>query len=382
MALKDVALCENKPATFPDKGRKDTVLRKLLVEAEGEPQTVSHNALLCPANGPLDQIIPLVLPELFVEGSEKATVSVLGDLMGRALKNIDKLLQMPYGCGEQNMLKFAPNIFILKYLKSTKQLTEEIRNRAIPFLQAGYQKELKYKHRDGSYSAFGERDKSGNTWLTAFVMKSFGGAHSFIYVDNKHIDEAKIWLSKIQGADGCIMSVGKLFHNAMKGGVKDEVTLTAYVIAAWLEIDDDVTDAVVQNGLTCLKTALDGKVDNLYTTALLSYTFTLAKDEKMRVKLIQELHSKANIEGGTRHWVRAGASKSRLDSLEVEMTSYVLLALLSGPALPGFELGYSASIIRWLVQQQNPYGGFSSTQDTVVALQALAMYARCPESTQ
>ena len=29
---------------------------------------------------------------------------------------------------------------------------------------AGYQNELTYKHKDGSYSAFGERDGSGNTW--------------------------------------------------------------------------------------------------------------------------------------------------------------------------------------------------------------------------
>lgn len=44
------------------------------------------------------------------------------------------------------------------------------------------------------------------------------------------------------------------------------------------------------------------------------------------------------------------------------MTSYVLLALLSGPDLPEFGLDYSSSIVRWLIQQQNPYGGFSSTQ--------------------
>lgn len=44
------------------------------------------------------------------------------------------------------------------------------------------------------------------------------------------------------------------------------------------------------------------------------------------------------------------------------MTSYVLLALLSGPTLPGFGLGYSSGIVRWLARQQNPYGGFSSTQ--------------------
>lgn len=29
---------------------------------------------------------------------------------------------------------------------------------------AGYQRQLLYKHDDGSYSAFGKRDEEGNTW--------------------------------------------------------------------------------------------------------------------------------------------------------------------------------------------------------------------------
>lgn len=57
--------------------------------------------------------------------------------MGRAMKNLHKLLAMPYGCGEQNMLLFAPNIFILNYLKSTGQLTQEIQDRATHFLESG-----------------------------------------------------------------------------------------------------------------------------------------------------------------------------------------------------------------------------------------------------
>lgn len=48
-ALKTDALCGNEVATVPETGRVDTVVRTLLVEAEGTPQTVSHNALLCPA---------------------------------------------------------------------------------------------------------------------------------------------------------------------------------------------------------------------------------------------------------------------------------------------------------------------------------------------
>ena len=57
--------------------------------------------------------------------------------MGPSLNNIDNLLKMPYGCGEQNMLNFAPNIFIMQYLKATGQLTSEIEEKAVGYTLQG-----------------------------------------------------------------------------------------------------------------------------------------------------------------------------------------------------------------------------------------------------
>uniref|UniRef100_A0A3B3CHH6 Alpha-2-macroglobulin-like 1 n=1 Tax=Oryzias melastigma TaxID=30732 RepID=A0A3B3CHH6_ORYME len=370
-AERSLKRCGKEKVTVPTEGRIDTVITNLLVEAEGVPQMVSYNALLCPA---MSKNISLELPEEFVTGSERASVSVLGDLMGRAMKNLDKLLAMPYGCGEQNMLLFAPNIFILDYLKSTGQLKDSTLKTAVGYLESGYQRELNYKHDDGSYSAFGMSDASGNTWLTTFVMKSFNAAKSYIFVDQKYVQDARTWLSGLQKPDGCIQSVGRLFHNGMKGGVSDDVSLTAYVAAAMLELDGNAD--VRPNSLNFYN------ITNLYTVALMSYTFTLAGDEDMRSKLITQLDEESTNEGGSIHWKRDGASETDLDSVEVEMTSYVLLALLSGPSLPDFGLDYAAGIVRWLAQQQNPFGGFSSTQDTVVALQALAKYASATYSPE
>ncbi|KAL6104971.1 a2ml1 [Pungitius sinensis] len=379
-ALRTDLLCGNEVAVVPEAGQVDSVVRSLLVEAEGTPQMVSHNALLCPEGGPVEKNVSLVMPEVFVSGSARASVSVVGDLMGRALKNLDQLLAMPYGCGEQNMLLFAPNVFILDYLRSTNQLTQEVQSRATRFLEAGYQRELTYKHDDGSFSAFGKTDESGNTWLTSFVMKSFGGARPYIFMDDAHIGDARRWLSRLQQPNGCVRSVGRLIHNGMKGGVSDDVSLTAYITAALLELH--AKDPMVQGCLTCLKEAMSDQLENLYTSALMSYTFALAGDKETKAVLLARLHQKSSTEGGGRHWSRAGASGKGPDSLEVEMTSYVLLALLSGPAVPGFGLEYSSDIVRWLVQQQNPYGGFSSTQDTVVALQALAKYGAATYSQE
>lgn len=58
------------------------------------------------------------------------------------------------------------------------------------------------------------------------------------------------------------------------------------------------------------------------------------------------------------------------NSINIEITSYGLLALLEaglyGDALP---------IVKWLVNQRNELGGFQTTQDTFVGLQALSKFA-------
>lgn len=86
------------------------------------------------------------------------------DIMGPSINNLDSLLRMPFGCGEQNMLLFVPNIVVTEYLKNTGQLTDALRAKALSHMETGYQKELTYKRDDGSFSAFGKADASGSTW--------------------------------------------------------------------------------------------------------------------------------------------------------------------------------------------------------------------------
>lgn len=124
---------------------------------------------------------------------------------------------MPDGCGEQNMLNFVPNIVVLDYLRSTNQLTPAVETKAMRFMDAGYQRELSYKHEDGSFSAFGKRDKSGSTWLTAFVARSFIQASKYIQVEHRIINEALDWLSRVQAPNGSFPEVGYVFSYEMQG---------------------------------------------------------------------------------------------------------------------------------------------------------------------
>ncbi|XP_034641773.1 alpha-2-macroglobulin isoform X10 [Trachemys scripta elegans] len=383
-ALKTDLPCRNEVVETPDKGQKDTVIKQLLVEPEGLEKETTYNFLLCAAGKTAPQPMSLKLPENVVQGSARAYFSVLGDILGTAMQNLQQLLQMPFGCGEQNMVLFAPNIYILDYLNKTGQLSEETKSKAIGYLVSGYQTQLKYKHRDGSYSTFGPRYRqSRNTWLTAFVLKSFAQARSHIFIEEKHIQDALAWLAGKQKENGCFRSSGTLLNNAIKGGVDDEVTLSAYITIALLEIPLPITHSVVRNALFCLETAAEQGGNHVYTRALLAYAFALAGKEEKRRALLDSLDKEAVKEDGSSHWQRPGKEPKahlpffhpRAPSAEVEMTSYVLLAYLTTqPAPSQDDLSLAAQIAKWISKQQNPNGGFSSTQDTVVALQALSRY--------
>ncbi|NXC73889.1 OVOS protein, partial [Anhinga anhinga] len=379
---KDDGACGDKAPRNISIDYRDTQIRTLLVEPEGIKREKTRNSLICTKDDMVNQDVPLDLPTNVVEGSARSSFSVVGDIMGTAMQNLHQLLQMPFGCGEQNMVLFAPNIYVLDYLTKTGQMSEEVKAKAIGYLVSGYQKQLSYKHPDGSYSIFGTRDKEGNTWLTAFVYKSFAQASHFIYIDDNVQAQTLMWLASKQKPDGCFQSVGTLFNNALKGGVDDELSLSAYIIIAMLEAGHSGSYPVVRNAFYCLETASEKNISDVYTQALMAYAFCLAGKAEKCETFLRELQKSAKEVDGSQHWEQEKRSPSQkspsfLDhapSAEVEITSYVLLALLYKPHRNQEDLTKASGIVQWIIRQQNPYGGFSSTQDTVIALQALAVY--------
>ncbi|XP_069506627.1 alpha-2-macroglobulin-like [Ambystoma mexicanum] len=382
--LQGEGLCGNLIVAQPTTIRKDTIIKLLLVEPEGVEKEETINTVMCAKEDhPVTETISLKLPENVVEGSARVYIQVVGDIMGVMIHNLQDLLQMPYGCGEQNMALFAPNLYAMEYLNKTGQLTEEIKAKIIGHLISGYQRQLLYKHSDGSYSAFGPPGE-GNTWLTAFTLKSFSMARSVIHIDGKHISDALLWLSARQKSNGCFQNVGKLFNNAMKGCVEDDTTLAAYITICLLEANLPPTHPVVRNALFCLDTAFKD-TSNVYTKAILAYAFTLAGRDDKRAELLKSLDEVAIKKDGFKHWERIKDTKdeeplpsfrfhTRAPSAEVEMTGYVLLARLSKHPVSKEDLKESSQIVRWMSKQQNAQGGFRSTQDTCVAFQGMAVY--------
>ncbi len=136
--------------------------------------------------------------------------------MGPVLENAESLVRMPYGCGEQNMVNFVPNIVVMNYFNATGRLTPEIEAKAKKFMEAGYQRELTYKRSDHSFSVFGQSDEHGSTWLTAFVVKSFHQAKKYIYIDDEVLRQSIDFIESKQTHDGDFMELHEVHSTYLK----------------------------------------------------------------------------------------------------------------------------------------------------------------------
>uniref|UniRef100_A0A8C0JYP0 Ovostatin homolog 2-like n=1 Tax=Canis lupus dingo TaxID=286419 RepID=A0A8C0JYP0_CANLU len=360
---------------------KDTVVKSLLVEPEGIEKEMTQSFLICTKGTKASKQVVLDLPNNVVEGSARAFVTVVGDILGLAMQNLENLLQMPYGCGEQNIALLASDTYVLDYLKSTQQLTEEVKSKAFFFLSNGYQKQLSFKNFDGSYSVFWQKNQKGSIWLSALTFKTLERMKEYVYIDEHVQRETLIWLSSKQNINGCFESDGKVFNNAWEGGEEENILFTAYVVGAFLEAGLNFTFPALRNGLFCLEEALEDGVTNGYIHAILAYAFALAEREKQVESLLQILDQSATKTNNVIYWERAKKPKTdtspsfipHAPSAETEKTCYVLLAVLSKKTP---DLTYASRIVQWLAQQMNSHGGFSSTQDTAVCLLAITHYMK------
>lgn len=151
--------------TASSSGSVDSTTKYLRVLPEGELQYYTKTVLVdLRKTDKYKGNISIEIPKNVVKDSEKIEVSVVGDLLGPTMINLEDLIRLPTGCGEQNMVHFMPNLIILNYLKNTAQLTPTIQNEAIEHLETAYQQQLSYKRDDGSFSVFGKRDLKGSMW--------------------------------------------------------------------------------------------------------------------------------------------------------------------------------------------------------------------------
>jgi CD109 antigen len=370
----------------------DAAIKTIIIEPEGVSREIVDNLALAGGirktidtsipplemfrdeKGGIIPVLPVVVPD-----SGRAYIAITSSFLAQTINGLDALLQMPFGCGEQNMIVFAPDVYITKYLRESGQLKPEIMAKAEKLMVTGYQRELTYRRSDGSFSAFGMSDNEGSLWLTAFVLKCFAEAKDVTYIDESVLNDAIKWITSHQKSDGSFEAVGFVHHQEMLGGLKGKDALTAFVAIALLEAGEKTSAG---KAIDYLETRL-ADLDDPYALAITAYALEMAGSAKGDDACDRLLKMAREDENGL-YWgsdtVEASSSAPKMGiarsmpeinrSAQIETTAYATLALVKH----GDVLNASRSA-KWLTSKRNAAGGFGSTQDTVVTLQALIVFS-------
>lgn len=277
---------------------------------------------------------------------------------------------MPSGCTEQTFKSWIPNIAAVKYLKSINQLTKDYEKKSEVFLTKGYQEVLKRKQADGSFSMWSETGEA-STWLTAYVVKVLGHVKYLIKINDQIIFNALKFIKSKQRPEGNFNDPVASYHYISKTKSQTGIGLTAFVVISVFESGyEEDYEEMVNKSLTYLNTHAN-KINDNFAIAISAYALALGNCEAAK-DFVTELDSNAIKENDMMYWYREAKVLKTDDSpsINVEIAAYAIMAYIK------VERGKEAfKIMNWLMTQRNAAGGFYSTTDTVIGIQALTMIA-------
>lgn len=246
----------------------DTITRKLHVEADGLPQYRHQSILLDLSNRAYvfqymhvnvteTPIIPYDVDRYFVFGSNKARISVVGDVVGPIFPtmpvNATSLIHMPMDCAEQNAFSFAANLYTIMYMRFINQRNKTTEKRAFYHMNIGYQRQLSFMKPDGSFSLFRSdwNTSASSVWLTAYCARVFQEAsfyewENFIYIDPLVIQKSIRWVLRHQTQEGAFYETTWSPDRKMNGSLHLQsdhvkyrnISLTAHVLITLTQAKD------------------------------------------------------------------------------------------------------------------------------------------------
>lgn len=401
---------------------RDSVTRTLHVEADGVPQYRHQSMLLDLSNRAYifqymhvniteTPIIPYDENRYYVFGSNKATISLVGDVVGPIFPtmpvNATSLMNLPMDCAEQNMFSFAANMYTTLYMRLINQRNRTQEKESFYYMNIGYQRQLSFMNPDGSFSFFRTdwNQSMPSVWLTAFCARIFQEAsfyewENYLYIDPEVIAQAVSWILKHQTPEGAFYEVTWLPDRKMNSSlnyVRDTIThrnisLTAHVLITLQSVKDltgglgsqvalSTANAIkwLERNLKLLK-----KQGNPYEIAIVAYALLVAKASTAE-QAFNILANHSQRVDDFIYWSRETLPPSpykyenqkpfllprlpyKYDSENIETTAYALLVYVARQEI------MIESIVKWLNAQRLTDGGWASTQDTVWAMKALMEY--------
>jgi uncharacterized protein YfaS (alpha-2-macroglobulin family) len=275
----------------------------------------------------------------------EASPSVAGTLFGA----LDYLTSYPYGCTEQTMSSFLPNIIVSQALKEFKSASIHNSNDLKKKVERGRNRLYAFQHDDGGWGWW--KSDNSDPFMTAYVIDGLTLAKQAGY----EIDEGRLarGRERLQG----------MLDAADSGKDLDTRALMIYVLT-----ESGGADSRYVEKLFAERNDLQP-----YGRALLALTLSAAKMDQRAREVTAEIERTASSDGRSAHW--EWRHTPRLDFGDYDQTESTALSLKAlarikpdSPLLP--------QVARWLVSDRDNGAYWNSTKDTAIAISGLIEYVK------
>jgi uncharacterized protein YfaS (alpha-2-macroglobulin family) len=283
--------------------------------------------------------------------SRKLRLEVVPSIAGTLFGALDYLTTYPYGCTEQTMSSFLPNIIVAQTLKEFKSTSIRDSNDLQSKVEHGRDRLYAFQHQDGGWGWW--KDDDSDPFMTAYVIDGLTLAKRGGY----EINDERIARARQQ------------LQNMLESGDADreiDADTRAFMVYAMSE-SGDVQGKYVEK-LFAERSHLQP-----YGRALLALTLTLHKMEQRAQEVGGEIERSAQVTTNSAHWeTRRPVRLDFTEEDQIEGTALSVKALArvkpNSPLLP--------LAARWLVFERRNGYFWNSTKDTAFAIFGLIDYVK------
>lgn len=320
----------------------DALMKKIPILAHG----IRKSTGLC---GVLEQNYGKLPSSLFLLKKEevksaKLTVRIFPGYVAAIEDCLDMLVDYPYGCTEQTMSRFMPNLVVLKIFENLNIQTSIAPEKVDKNVKAGLIRLYQLQHKDGGWGWWAK--DSSHLFMSSYVMSGLGRAIQHGYKVDKEVHQKGISFLKKQ-----------LF---LSGSYAEK----SYIIYA-LSLNNDF-DAVLFKKVFHQQNIL--QLDS-YSLSLLVLSVANAKRDQEARQLLSLLEKKAYVQDDVAYFGEKKIYKWNQNAVEV--TALALRAILS--VSPSHEL--VPMLLKWLMKQKKERG-WNSTKDTSEVILTLCDYLK------
>jgi uncharacterized protein YfaS (alpha-2-macroglobulin family) len=315
------------------------------VKPSGVEKTINASGAI---SGTGEKSVTITFPANTDAAAHTLTVSVSPSIAGSMFGALEYLSSFPYGCTEQTMSSFLPNILIAD-AAAKLPLKPMDKNLLDTKIQAGFDRLADYQHGDGGWGWW--KEDASQVFMTDYVVSGYGQAKKAGYNKaGQSLERGMEFLRSTLVAHPRMLPELRAYtvYALAEGGLHDPALMPHEIDALYARRNDLSAQGLAFTGLAMLEVK-DGRAQEIATI----------------------LATKAMKEGDRVSWPSSRQPLLDLDAdSTAETTGYALKFLVH--ATPDSPLLTGAA--EWLVANKNEGSYWTSTEQTASVLFGLTDY--------